>query len=130
MERLRKENLDLKMKRHKKELRQAQKEPEPVPTPQPEPKPTENPAQTHRFKPYQAFCSDCGERNPSFVDETKCDGCGMNSGAITEAVKMSNCPNCGKKNEKNPEGKLTRVFWTPKDAQSKEKALQLLGVKR
>lgn len=51
----------------------------------------------HTFKPWQAACSTCGEKNPEFKDETKCADCGQKWGSVETARKMDYCPGCAAK---------------------------------
>jgi hypothetical protein len=49
----------------------------------------------HYIGSWQQYCPTCGDRNPDFKDETKCDGCGVHLGAREVAEKLKACPNCG-----------------------------------
>jgi hypothetical protein len=59
-----------------------------------------NEAPAHSFKFFQQYCTDCGEKNPEFKDETACKGCGMHLGAVEAAMRMKACPSCGAKDLK------------------------------
>lgn len=49
----------------------------------------------HFIGAWQKHCPTCGDKNPDFKDETKCDDCGMHLGAKEVAEKLKACPNCG-----------------------------------
>lgn len=104
---LKKENLELTMKKRKKQLKEANistPEPVTVSTPEPEVKSTPESPTKHFLKPYDKVCSDCGEPNKDFKDETMCDpskgGCGKHLGALEFAQKLVACPECGGKSLK------------------------------
>lgn len=58
---------------------------------------TPNQAVVHSFKEFQQYCTDCGEKNPTFHDEAACASCGTHLGSIDGALKMKACPSCGEK---------------------------------
>jgi hypothetical protein len=64
----------------------------------------------HTWKPWQAVCVECGEKNPEFKPETKCANCGTMTGAVEVAKKMDYCPECG-----------TRLKFTAASKEGKQK---------
>lgn len=54
--------------------------------------------QTHVWDPTIAHCTDCGEKNPDFKDETECSNCKHQLGAIATIKQVKHCPGCGKTN--------------------------------
>ena len=61
---------------------------------------SEKPAEStkgHTWKAWQAACTDCGEKNPDYKPETKCDNCGGTLGTVEVAKKLDFCPHCAQK---------------------------------
>ena len=101
--RLRKKGGDVESHEHPEQPIAAPKEEEQAPAAE---------VKQHARSITDRFCPECGDEDPSFLDESWCVNCSRPLGAKANLPKLKACPNCGSKSatQKKPTEKIS---WLP-----------------